>query len=289
MANGKMPQWAWFLIAGVAIYFIVTSMTPVPPVGDGGGNDGCQYSPTLSVSAKDKFASTMVSGTPYYKTNGLPATTTVVTSINKDETYKYWMSNTSTYYVEPVTKTAGCGVTTLVATGWANGSVSVSGYDLVNRQATTSGVYNTSMGANDQANEEFTYQGSSKQSGMPFGGVMVVEYNATIASATCTGVDISEANDFHVTYSSSATANTFRIWKVLPTIDDGTGSVRTIDCQFKNGAASVAGGTYYVKFIPANYYLTNTGDIVLDVEQNANQATTRTGIGQVTFTGYWGA
>ncbi|MGC9309582.1 MAG: hypothetical protein ACP5D2_02705, partial [Candidatus Nanoarchaeia archaeon] len=73
-------------------------------------------------------------------------------------------------------------------------------------------------------------------------------------------------------------------------LDDGSGEVRRISCQFKNGASAAgAGSPYYISFIPANYYVTNYGDIVLDVEKYANDDTTRTGFGTRKGTFYWAA
>lgn len=252
---------------------------------------GATYQPTASYSARDKYSTTSVSGTAYYKVNGNSATTTAYTNVNVGDQITYWMSNT-TYWVKPVTKTAGAGVNPFEALGWANSSATVTLYDSVNRQSVTDGAYNTSLGANDQANIEITYQGTAEGSAGPFGGKMVIEMNSTISSVICTG-DVLMSNDpYHLTYTTSATTHTYKSWAYGPSLDDGSGAVKRIDCQFKNGATAVgAGSVYYVKFIPANYYVTNNGDIVLDTEKNADGDTTRTGstINLPTATGYWGA
>ena len=251
---------------------------------------GATYQPTASYSARDKYSTTSVTGTSYYKVNGNSATTTAYTNTNVGDSVTYWVSNTS-YWIKPLTQSAGAGVTPFEVLGWANSSATVSLYDLVGRASADSGDSNISMGANDQANVEITYQGTSEGSAGPFGGKMVIEMNSTISSVTCTGDDLVSSDPYHLTYSITATSNTYKSWVYGPSLDDGTGAVRRISCQFKNGASAVgAGSAYYVKFIPANYYVTDGGDIVLDTEKFADGDTTRTGstINLPTVTGYWG-
>jgi len=263
---------------------------PTPSGDNGAVTTGTEtYQPTASYATKDKFSTTSVSGTAYYKVNDLPATTTAKTNVRSGEKYTYWVSN-DTYYVEPVVFVAKPGANDIVADAWQNASATITGYDTVNHQTTTNGAYNTSMGANDQANIQITYQGTAKKSAGPFGGVMVLEYNSTISSVTCTGDYLLSDNPYHLTYTTSATTHTYKAWAYSSEVDDGSGAVRTFDCQFKNGASAVgAGSAWYVKFIPANYYVTNDGDIVLDVEKFENDDTTRTGLGTPSATFYWGA
>lgn len=252
---------------------------------------GATYQPTASYSARDKYSTTSLGGTSYYKVNGNSATTTAYTNTNIGDGITYWVDN-STYWIKPVTKTAGQGVTIFEALGWSNSTASVTLYDSVNRQATTDGAYNTSMGANDQANIEITYQGTAEGSAGPFGGMMVIEYNATLSSVLCTGDVLVSNSPYHLTYTTSATTHTYKPWAYGPSLDDGSGAVKRIDCQFKNGATAVgAGSVYYVKFIPANYYVTDAGDIVLDTEKFSDGDTTRVGstINLPTATAYWGA
>jgi len=252
---------------------------------------GATYQPTASYSARDKYSTTSVSGTSYYKVGSNSATTTAYSNVNVGDSITYWVSNTS-YWIKPVVKTAGAGVNPFEALGWANSSASVSLYDSVGRASADSGDSNISMGANDQANVEITYQGTSEGSAGPFGGKMVIEMNSTISSVTCTGDALTSSDPYHLTYSVSATSNTYKSWAYGPSLDDGTGAVKRIDCQFKNGASAVgAGSAYYVKFIPANYYVSDKGDIILDTEKAENGDTTRTGstINQPSITGYWGS
>lgn len=249
------------------------------------------YQPTATYSAKDLYANTAISGTSYYKRGTNRASTSIISNTNPGETITYWVDN-ATFWVAPVSATAISGVTDLAATGYANGTATITGYDLVNRASTTNGAYNTSMGANKQANIEITYQGTNKQSAMPFGGLMVIEANASIASISCNGDDLLSSNPYHLTYTTSLTSHSYRVFAVSPTIDTGLGAVKKISCQFNNGAAAAgAGTTYYVKFIPANYYVSQTGEILLDTEKFADGATTRVGsnINLPQLNGFWGA
>lgn len=249
------------------------------------------YQPTATFVTKDKYSTVEVSGTDWYKRGSQPATETAISNTNPGESISYWVDN-ATYWVTPATGVAGSGVTAFKADAFANGAASVTAYDLVNRQSVSNSAYNTSMGANDQANIEITYQGTAKASAMPFGGVFVVEANSTIASITCTGDDLLASNPFHLTYTVSATSHTYRTFAVGPTIDDGTGSVRKITCQFNNGASAAgADSAYYFKFIPANYYISDAGNIEFDTEKFADAETTRVGstINQPNMTAYWAA
>lgn len=298
---GAGAQFGWYDLGetGGKIFLSASVPSAVVNGGDvntntntGSGSGVTTYQPTASYTTFDKYASTTtVSGTSYYKVGSNKATTTAQTNVNKGDQITYWVDN-STYWVKPAVETAGAGVTSIEAEAYANGTATITLYDTVNRQSSDSGTYNTSMGANKQANEELTYQGTAKQSASPFGGVMIVEYNSTISSVTCTGDDLLNSNPYHVTYTVTATTNTYKPYAYGPSLDDGTGSVRKINCQFQNGATAVgAGSAYYFKFIPANYYVTNDGDIVLDTEKFANGVTTRTGsvINQPSLTAYWGA
>lgn len=245
------------------------------------------YQPTAVYSATDAYSNNAISGTSYYKVNNAAAKTTAYSNVNIGDDITYWVSN-STVYVKPLEQIAGAGVNTFATTGWTNGTVTITGYDPVNHAATTTGAYNTSLGANAQANEQFTYQGTAKKSAAPFGGVMIVEQNSTISSVTCTGADLLSTNPYHVTYTVQATTNAYEAFAFASTLDDGSGSAKTISCQFQNGATAVgAGSAYYVKFVPANYYVTNDGRILLDTEKNANQDTTRTGLNSPSQTFYW--
>ncbi|MEM4271152.1 MAG: hypothetical protein QXO70_03610 [Candidatus Pacearchaeota archaeon] len=245
----------------------------------------CPTTPSVTWSAIDKYGTTVVSGTAYYKQNGMKAITSSP-GINKGTEYTYWVYN-NTWYVIPKVQVGDCGSNIFQADAIQNASATITGYDLINRQSIDSGAYNTSLGANVVANEEISYQGTAKAGFMPFGGVMVVEYNSTISSVTATGDSLIE-NPFHVTYTPHHTTHTYKVFGIAPSIDDGSGIVKRIQVQFKNGGSAVgAGSAYYITFIPANYYVTNAGDIVLDVEKFLNDDTSRTGLGSITKVYYW--
>jgi hypothetical protein len=251
---------------------------------------GANYQPTAVYSARDKYSTTAITGSSYYKVGGNSATTTAYSNVNIGDSITYWVSNTS-YWMKPVVKTAVQGVNTFEALGWANSTATLSLYDTVNRQANADGAYNTSLGANDQANIEITYQGTSEGSAGPFGGLMVAEYLATISSVTCTGDSLLTSSSYHLTYSASNVSNVHKSWAYGSSLDDGTGAVKRINCQFKNGATTASGSEYTISFIPANYYITSNGDITLDTEKYADGDTTRTGslINLPTISGYFGA
>lgn len=277
----------------------VTYSTGGQQVQTSGSGALSMFQPTATFTTKDKFASTVITGTAYTKLNSNPYSTQTYTNgagtqnVNAGDSFTFWVSNATTY-VKPITISTVSGVNQVINTGLLNGSISLSGYDLVNRKtinvSTDTTGYSTSMGANKQAQIEYSYLGTYKSSAMPFGGALVIEYNSTIASVTCTGDDINPSNDFHVTYNPTYTASTYRVFKVNPTIDDGSGALRKITCIFQNGATAVGAGSQYIaNFIPANYYYTNNGDVVLDTEQFANGLTTRTGLGARTLIANWGA
>jgi hypothetical protein len=275
------PLWTGFgktaTIGGTTITYSTTPSSGISSTSQ------CPYQPTATYSAKDKFSSTIISGgTAYYKSNGQPATTTAITNINKGTQYVYWYSNATTF-VKPKVLTADCGANDVVADAWQNATVTITIYDAVgNRDVTNgAGTTNITFGANAQANVKVTYQGTAKKSAMPFGGLMVVEYNSTISDVTCTGSVLKSGNpsNFHLTFSPSATTHTSKVFEVGPEIDDGTGTPQYIQCQFTNGATSDTGATTFFRFIGANYYLTNAGDIVVDTEKTANQDNTRVGLG----------
>jgi hypothetical protein len=301
---GMNKNVAGVIFAGIAAFLLLAQLGYLADMGvspfaaagavtstqQGGSTVLAGYQPTATFNAKDKFSTTSVVGTSYYKRGTDATTTTAISNTNPGESISYWVDN-ATYWVSPAVKVAGPGVTSFEALAWSNGTATVTGYDLVNRQSVTGGEYNTSMAANKQANIEITVQGTSKKSSMPFGGVMVVEYNSTISSVTCNGEDLLSGNPFHLTYTVASTQNTYQVFGVGASLDDGSGAVKKITCQFNNGAtAAGADSAYYVKFIPANYYVSQDGNVLLDTEKFADGTTVRTGSrNQPILTAYWGA
>ncbi len=249
------------------------------------------YQPTATYATQDAFSSsTAVSGTAYYKQNGLRATSTAITNVNSGTTYTYWMSNSSTYYVEPYT---------FVATDGANGATNSKAYanstteptivlfSALNNANVQSGKSNVTLGAGGTENIVLKYQGIYQKSNAPFGGALVVEVNQTIASVTCTGNGLSTSNPYKsVTYTVSATDNKYVVFSFDKTIDDGSSNVKEFNCQFKNGASDTSSDVKFT-FIPANYYLSKSGEFLLDIEKSADSDTTKTGLGVIDATMYF--
>jgi len=240
------------------------------------------YQPTATYSAIDSFSTATITGTAYYKADGQKASTTALTNVNKGQTYTYWVDNgTGGNYVRPVVFIAHSGVNSVQAKAWQNASLTITAYDTNAGVAIADASHNVSLAANGQANVDFKLQGTAKKSSGPFGGVMVLEYNSSIASVTCTGKDLQASNPFHVTYTLSSTGNIYKELAYAPSLDDGSGNLRHISCQFTNGATAmpVNGSAFTISMIPANNYVTNDGNIVLDTEQYLNGVNTRTGSG----------
>lgn len=299
---GFVAQMGW--IAGLAFLNqpIGTGQALVINQGGGGTGGGVvqTYQPTASYLTQDSFsATTSVPGTGYYKSPG-GTTTTAITNTNAGTTYTYWVSN-STYYVEPKEFIGGGTQTIINDKAYSNGSMSTSGYDIVSDKAITSSAsagtgYNISMGANDNAKVKITVVGSAKTSNLPLGGVMVVEVNSSISTVSCSGDGILGLNSkYALTYTPSSINTKAIVYEVAKGFDvskDGgmTGVTNVIRCDFTNGGTAVGTGLlapWYVKFIPANYYVGNDGNFYLDVEKKANADTTRTGLGGSSTTFYW--
>ncbi|MEM3075076.1 MAG: hypothetical protein QW727_04005 [Candidatus Pacearchaeota archaeon] len=254
------------------------------------------YQPTATYATIDRFSTTSVSGISYYSSGNNPFTTSAITNTDPNLEYTYWVSN-ETYYVEPI-KFQGGGTKNIVNDqAYRNGTLTMTAYDLVQKQKISEETLNSSMGANKNAQVELTILGNAKTSALPFGGVMVVEFNSTIPTASCAGDGISQntgTDAFQVTYTPSFTSSRYLVYKVEKGYDvssDGgnTGRTRNIRCDFTNGATSAENGLVYVTFIPANYYIASDKKIYLDVEQKMSGSTTRTGNGLYRFSWRWGA
>lgn len=315
----KKKMWGWLGIAfiGVALLgaFAVPSLTNpltgiTTPSGDGltvsgSGTSVSTYQPTATYATQNKFDSTAsVGGTSYYKVGGLttgqPASTTAITNVEKGSSYTYWVDNGTTsatsYLIKPLTFSAGQVNTLVNVEAYANStSPSISVYDLIGKVSAEKETSNISMGANDNAKVEFSYLGVAKNANLPFGGVVVIEYNNTIASVNCVGDGIVGANNkYQLTYTAASTGNNFKVYEVAEGYDVSpngvTGVIKTVTCDFVNGAtAAGAAAPYYIKYYAAGYYLGSDGNIHLDVEKAANGATTRTNANSVTDTLYWAA
>jgi len=104
---------------------------------------------------------------------------------------------------------------------------------------------------------------------------MVVEYPTTVSSVTLNHESV-VSPEYELTYSVSSTSNTYKIFGLADGFDaDAKGDLKKFDLQLL-GSATNPSGTVYVKIYPANYYITNDGNIVLGVEKDQNDDTTST-------------
>jgi hypothetical protein len=247
-----------------------------------GSNVNPNVNPSATYTTVDRFGNTVVGGTAYYKRDGLSAGTTALSNVNPGTKYTYWVSNSTAYYVKPFDFVAGTLNNDIVnKNAYQNGSATVILFDSVNNVNVQTANNNVTMGAGATVNLAVKYQGTFQRSAMPFGGVLVVEKNTSIAQVTCTGADIGSASGSPLSYTVSSTANDYVVFSVSPSLDDGTSSVRDFNCQFKNGASDSSSNVKFT-FIPYNWYVGNDGNFYLDAQKNANSDTARTGLGTVT-------
>lgn len=237
------------------------------------------YQPTATYAAVDKFSTSPITGTSYYKADGQKATTTALTNVNPGVSYTYWVDNGSgKNFVKPATFTATDGSNNIVATGYQYAAPTITAYDNNAGVAIGSATHNVTLTANGQANIDLKYQGTAKKSGAPFGGVMVIEYNSSISSVTASSPYIMSSNPYTLVYSVTNTGDTYKTYAFNSQLDDGSGNLNHITLQFQNGNAAMPtnGSLTTVDFYPANYYVTNSGNIVLDTSKAANSDTART-------------
>lgn len=315
----KMKKTAriWVTIAGVGLIALAFVFVASPEasgwlstlsVGEVGTGTNAQstssgvvtYQPIASYATQDKYSTTSVAGTSYYKTGGSlsgndvvggqPATTTAITNTNKGTQYVYWVDN-STYWVKPYLFTASGTDNVVNKESLQNGSGTLTLYDSKTGQAITLASHNASMAANGQAFIRITYEGTKKYSAVPFGGLFVVEYNNTMSDVSCTGDGVLGPNSqFQLTYTANNTVDVYKAYELEYGFDDGTGQLREINCQFNNGATDPGDGSpFFFRIIPANYYVANNGNIYLDTEKSADDSTTRIGsnVNLPFQVGYW--
>ena len=154
-------------------------------------------------------------------------------------------------------------------------------FDVANNQFLTDGggAINLTTVANTLYNLRLDYQGTAKKAALPFGGCMAIEYPATITSVTVNGagIDTMAPCAYAFTYSVSSVSNTYKLFAIPDGFDkNGVGDIKSVALQFQAGSSAPT-GTVYIKAQSAQYYTTNAGDIVLGVEKDKNQDTTKTG------------
>lgn len=270
------------VLVGFLVYMLVGGNVPQTIGGSGTpvnnnavsteNNDiACPYAQAYTYSAVNKFSTTAVVGTNYIKA----ADKKPVSSLSAPEVgspMEYWISNAS-FFCDKVSEQAECGTHQIQTQCWTNSSLTLTAYD--EYTAIESATHNLTMGANDVKNVRLTWQGEAKEAVMPFGGCACVEYPTTISTVTASGEGLSNAQcRFVKTYTVSSTSNTYKCFDVPSGFDaSGAGDLKEIMFQFK-ASASNPSGTAYIKFFPANYYVTNDGQITLGVEQDKNDVTT---------------
>lgn len=240
----------------------------------------CNQNPAYTYSAKDLYSTATFSGTDEIKVNGLKP----VTSLQNPPfgaPLEYW-HNGSTFFCNKVAvDKVKCGAQQVQTTCWQNTTtVSVATRDLSNdvtlSDNSVNGATNITMGANAVANLELRYQSNGKKAGLPLGGCLAVEVPSGVSDVQVTGNGITAGCSYPWTYTVSATSNSYKLFTIPSTFDsDGKGMLMRTGLQLSSGATNPL-GVAYVTYQPANYYITNDGAIVLGIEKDKNQDTTKT-------------
>jgi hypothetical protein len=281
--NGSKSK-VWMILAIVSLVALVgggfymfsrpSQQTAIPS----GNPDDCAYSPALTYNGFDvKNTGTLLIGTNYIKVDGGAPVSTYANG-GKGQVVQYWLSNTS-LYCAPTSKTLTCSPSTIQSACYQNATNTMVAQTTSSATLTAGGgATNLTLSANGVANMVLRYQGQAKKSSMPYGGIMVVEVPNTVSGVTVNGAGVTPGmGNFHLTHTVSSTSNIYFTYLVDGTLEDATGAEKVLSFQFQAGATAPA-GKFYVKFYPANYYVSNNGDFVLDVEKSANQETTKVGL-----------
>jgi hypothetical protein len=275
------PQWKSIIPTG-------TVETQIPPSGN--VDSQCSFQPAITYAGYDAYASgTAVKGTNQIKVDGKTPVTTYANG-GAGQNIEYWLSNSS-WHCKPASESVPCNPLTIQNKCYGNGTATVTLYDTTYTEISSAaaGANNLSLATSSTANAIVKYIGTALKSNAPFGGLMVVEFPNTISSVTVSGAGniVAGNNGYTLTYSDATSTHTHLLYTYDGTLDDGTGTEKIINLQFKNGASSVTGDTFTVCFYDANYYLTNAGGFVLDTQQALNQLTTKTGLSIICKTGYF--
>jgi len=272
---------------GNAGFFAAAGTTAgVAPAAPSGSGLNCAQNPAYTYSAVDVIGGTgVIGGTDYIK-QGTNYPVSSLAAPTAGESLSYWKSNT-TVFASPVSGSVGCGVGSLQASAYPNGSVTLSVFDTPNNVILTSGggVNNVSGAANAIVNAQIRYQPTALSAGAPFGGCMAVEYPNNMTSVVVPG--LASGCPYKWTYPTRTGYTT--TFFTLPVGFDaaGDGNMKTYNVQMRNGAV-VTSGTAYIVTQPANYYLVTQGSQIgtfaLDIEQTLNSATTKTFNGGATTT-----
>lgn len=252
-----------------------------------GSDAGCNSIPTVTYATRDAYGTTAVSGvTTYYKSGSSPATTTALTNPQAGSSVSYWVDNT-TWFTAPFTKTVACSANDpFIAKAYQNSSsISLSVYDSLNKvlatESTTlatsnSTALNVSIGASSIMNLEVSWTGVKNRASMPYGGCLLVEIPTNISSVTIGGEGITSGCPYQVTHNTLSVNNNYKEFTIPSGWDaDGSAATKTFNVQILASANNPQGYGRMV-FIPASYYVTNSGDFALDIEESLNDVNTRT-------------
>jgi len=279
---GLVAVLAWFLISGGMGDDEPATGGTTTGAGGTALDVGCSTTPAVSYAVVDKFLNTAVTVTPNIKENGF-APVSALSGPTPGSKLEYW-GNASTYFVKPVKHTTICGANPQVqAMGYKNGTLTLTAFDSsYNALTSGGGANNITVAANDNQAFEVRYDGTKNEANMPFGGCLIVEVPTTITGVAIDG--LTAGCPYGVTYSVSAVTNTYKMFTIPDGYDaDGTGAIKTISGTLTSGTSNPV-GTAKFTFIPANYYLANDGNFVLDIEKTANSDSTRTMLSTPAFT-----
>jgi len=262
----------------------VTPPVPGAPAVPGAATQ-CAQNPSYTYSAVNAFSTTVVGGTDQIRADARRPTSSLANP-EKGVSLDYWKNNAS-YFCELTSAPLGveCGAHALEAQCYENSSTyTITSYEepahtaLTATTTTGAGTTNVSIAASGQATIQMTLQGQYHKSIAPFGGCYAIEYPNSITSATVTGaLSSATACPYKWTYSVASTSNTFQTFALPSNFDkDALGDIKTANIQIQNGASDITAGNLVLTIQPADYYVTNAGKIVLGIEEDQNQATTKT-------------
>lgn len=187
MANDNM-KWVVLLVAAYLIFGQGgTTTTPPAPQPTGGAAAQCAYAPTVELLGVDKYDDSAQTDTTYkYKVNGDAVQTDSDGSFEAalgDSIEVLWGHNNASVFT-PITKTYtinSCGLNKIHETGLLkNDTFTIQCFNEEGNLIANSGTTqeNETIGAGETPTLKCELQGKSKR-GLPLGGVMVLELNAS--------------------------------------------------------------------------------------------------------------
>jgi hypothetical protein len=294
MANGKMniPQWVIAVAVIAVVYFLFVGRapadteTPVTPQQELAltPEGQCAQNPSYSYTAVDAFSlSTTVTGTTYIKQNDRSPVTTLANPTHQAD-LKLWLENTSGYLCEVADLgSVKCGSQSVQTECYKNATtVTLAMIDTKatpNAAVNNGGTSNATIGTNDIGYFDIQYTGTSKESFMPFGGCVAIEYPRNITSVTVSGALSSEqACPYKWTYGVSSTDNTFITLAVPEGFDaEKVASRKVAQLTLQTGSAPVLDSNITVTFQQAAYYIANDGNFYIGIEKDQDQDPTNVG------------